>query len=433
MLTRLRKLRKRFIMTNMLLVGAVILFVFVSSCIVSYRAARRQVFRALSDALAEEIRREEAPDFDPSFSPPAGQDGGFKQNGVLFQSVYIYTARVDRDGAVLPIGESAESADPVAVEEAVRSILEEPKSEDVLSSGHLIYQRVSYQGEQRVAFCSDRGLRSASNLFFLVMGGGCVVMLVFIYFISRLLAGIAIRPIEEAWVSQKQFIADASHDLKTPLTVILADTSIMREELERGSVSPHWIDGIHEEATHMRNLVEKMLELARTDTMKGSLAFVPTDLAELTEKAILQLEPVAFEKEVELEGRIGRAEHPTDPATFTRLLYILIENAIKYSEGGKVIVRLRTEKQFIRLSVENTGTIAEEDLARIFERFYRADKARGTGGFGLGLSIAKNLADALGGELKAGSADGKTVFTFLLRRQFLAEIADLAGQTRREK
>lgn len=423
MLNRLKKLRRQFILTNMILVGLMIAVVFVSVCVISYRTARRNIYTSLSDAISDVIRRETEDRSDP-LPPQEDFTDDDSDSRRAMTSFLIFTASVSADGEITVYDDNGSGKEFVLSRAA--AILGEEKSKNVLLSKQMIYSKRTYEGSTYLAFCPDEPLQTTSRLAFFIAAGAAGAMLLFLYVICRILAGIAIRPVETAWTSQEQFIADASHDLKTPLTVILADAELLRGGLAAGKADPRWIDGIREEAERMRTMVEKMLELARTDQLKGALTFVATDLSDLSEQAILQLEPIAFDRNVILEQKIRpHVEYPTDPETFTRLLYILIENAVKYTPSGeKIRVSLRTEKQYIRLTVENPGSISEEDIAHIFERFYRADKARTVGGSGLGLSIAKNLAEALGGELKAESAGGKTAFILRFRRQFLSELAD---------
>lgn len=179
-----------------------------------------------------------------------------------------------------------------------------------------------------------------------------------------------------------------------------------------------WIESTEEEAQYMRGLVDRMLELAKSEDMGTKAMLSDLDISELSQRVILQFEPVAFERQVTIESDITpEVRIKAEMESYVRLIHILIDNAIKYSpEGGRVTVRLSVAKQTARLSVHNEGdAIPAEDLPHIFERFYRADKARGTGGYGLGLSIAKNIAEAMGGKISAESSPAHgTVFTVLL-------------------
>ena len=242
------------------------------------------------------------------------------------------------------------------------------------------------------------------------------------FLISLLLSGLALRPAERAWEQQRRFVADASHELKTPLTVILTNTGILLRHPEQTVAQQRkWVEYIREEAQRMRELVEDLLFLARHDAGRDQAPAQTVDLAELLWSALLPFEPVAFEQGVTLESGIqsgvtvrGRSEE------LRRLAAILLDNAVKYAgPQGQVRVALaRGEKGGACLTVRNTGpAIPPEHLEHLFERFYRADnsRARSSGGYGLGLAIAKSIVDSHRGTITVQSREEEgTCFTVRL-------------------
>ena len=243
------------------------------------------------------------------------------------------------------------------------------------------------------------------------------------FLISLLLSSLALRPAAAAWEQQRRFVADASHELKTPLTVILTNTGILLSHTgDPIAKQQKWVEYIRDEAQRMRTLVEDLLFLAKNDGERtGELQPEPVALTELVWSALLPFEPVAFEQGVELVsdveeriGIIGRADQ------LRRLVAILLDNAVKYAgPGGKVVLRLELgEKNGVRLTVNNTGApIPPEHLPHLFERFYRADdsRARASGGYGLGLSIAKSIVDKHRGTIAVTSTvEAGTTFTVKL-------------------
>ena len=186
---------------------------------------------------------------------------------------------------------------------------------------------------------------------------------------------------ERAAEREKQFVADVSHDLKTPLAVIAANNSILLEnpEAPAGSLS-RWVDSTGQAARQMQGLVDEMLTL--TVAQRGiSTPLMPTDLSGAVTKAALQLESVAYDKQVALETDI--AAHITvqgDPDALQRIVSSLIENAIKYEPiGGSVTVTLAAVRRQARLTVQNRGSvISPEALPHVFDRFYRGNKSRGS-------------------------------------------------------
>jgi signal transduction histidine kinase len=181
-----------------------------------------------------------------------------------------------------------------------------------------------------------------------------------------------------------------------------------------------WLESTKAEGEYMKSLVDRMLELARTETISDKLELSEIDISELTEGIILQLEPIAFDSGVTINSRITpEIVLKTNPSELSRLIHILVDNAIKYShEGNEVSVFLIYNKKDIELCVNNHGDIIpKESLAHIFDRFYRTDDARTKGGFGLGLSIAKNITSALGGQISASSSEENgTTFSVRFKR-----------------
>lgn len=216
-----------------------------------------------------------------------------------------------------------------------------------------------------------------------------------------------IRPVQRAWEQQKTFIADASHELKTPLTVILANLSILRRHRQQSIEScESWIESTQEEAEQMRRLVEDMLTLARTENEQSAWVYADVNLSDLCNRALMTFEPVAFDKGVTLESHIEDNLSAVCSETHIRqLMTILLDNAIKYAGGEKkVTVTLTQRHDGVELCVRNTGSpIPADALPHIFDRFYRESAHRPGDGFGLGLAIARQIVQAHRGEIRASS------------------------------
>ena len=252
-------------------------------------------------------------------------------------------------------------------------------------------------------------------------------VLVVMFFLSLILSKLTIRPVEKAWDNQRQFVADASHELKTPLTVIMSNTDMVQRSLQKllddteENALPaaklernlHRMDNVHEESLRMKELIGELLEVARGDVGQNTSEFTEFSLSELVEDSLITWESVFFER-----GKIltGNAEPDItitgDRTTLRRLTEILIDNALKYSfEKSTTTVNLKKEKlgskKVIHLSVANEGTpLTPEEISHLFDRFYRADSSREkTSGYGLGLSIAEAIVEAHKGKIWA-EADG---------------------------
>lgn len=236
--------------------------------------------------------------------------------------------------------------------------------------------------------------------------------------ISYFLAKWALRPAENAWNRQQQFVADASHELKTPLTVILANLRILLSHKEDSIASQEcWIKNTQSEAESMKNLVEELLFLARSDANLASVPKSAQNLSDLTWNTLLLFEPVAYEQGVTIsENIMPDLMVFADSEQIRRLLTILLDNACKYAEGEKhVTLNLSCQRDTIFLTVKNTGKqIPADELPLLFERFYRSDKSRTKSGYGLGLSIAQAIAQAHHGKISVESTKETTSFTVTL-------------------
>ncbi|MDD6085178.1 MAG: HAMP domain-containing sensor histidine kinase [Oscillospiraceae bacterium] len=214
--------------------------------------------------------------------------------------------------------------------------------------------------------------------------------------IAVILSNWTVKPVKEAFVKQKQFISDASHELKTPLTVISANADLLEEEIGENK----WLGYIKGQTERMRTLVYELLDLSRMDAAKEpEKVFTEFSLSEAVTNAALPFESSAFEQNKNLQINIQDGILYTgNEKQIKQLTAIFIDNAIKYSnEKGNIIVTLRKEKERPVLEFFNTGcTIKDDEREKIFERFYRSDssRARQTGGYGLGLAIAKSIMDS---------------------------------------
>ena len=232
--------------------------------------------------------------------------------------------------------------------------------------------------------------------------------LVLLFFISIYFTNKAIIPLEEIFKKQKQFIADASHELRTPLTIINTNVSLLREnEMETIYSQRKWINYIESQADRMSILINEMLSLANLDANKKKEEKVNINLSKMLSDSLLVFEVVIFEKGLILEDLADNIFIKGEQNQIKKLISILMDNAIKYTNNnGKITVSLINERNKAKLIVRNTGEgIKREHLEKIFERFYRVDDSRdrGTGGYGLGLSIAKSIVEDHKGKIHAES------------------------------
>lgn len=250
-------------------------------------------------------------------------------------------------------------------------------------------------------------------IFIIITGIG----LIFIFFISILLANWTIKPVAKAWNQQKQFIADASHELKTPLTVISTNTDvILSNSNDIVKNQSKWLNYIKNETIRMTKLVNNLLYIAKYDANETNITLKKIDLSNIISSICLQYEPLIYENNKKLITDIdNNLTIMGDEDKIKQLINILMDNALKYSlNNGIIKISLKKNKQSnIYITVSNSSeTISKEQLSKIFDRFFRVDSSRNrkTGGSGLGLNIAKSIVEIHKGSINVMSKDNITSF-----------------------
>lgn len=251
-------------------------------------------------------------------------------------------------------------------------------------------------------------LRSDALETALYLLGALLLLLLACGVISWYLSGLAMRPVEQAMEREKQFVADVSHDLKTPLAVMQASHHILLENPgQTVKEGMQWLNRSGEAMQNMRSLIDDMLTLSAVDSAQRLPRRETVDLSHVVSKAALQMEAMAFDRGIALETTITEGiSIAGDGEALLRIASGLIENAIKYEpENGHISISLSAQGRKILLTVRNFGSvIAEEDLPHVFERFYRGDKARPSRqGHGLGLAIIKRTVELMNGRIEAKS------------------------------
>ena len=237
----------------------------------------------------------------------------------------------------------------------------------------------------------------------------------FLFFgISILLSRWVIKPVATAWDQQRQFVADASHELKTPLSVIMANAELMQGEDTSEEDRKTYSGNILGMTYQMRSLVENMLEMARVDNGTVKMNFSAVDFSQLVSDAALSFQLLYEEKEMGLRcmAADGIQIHGSEQHLY-QVMDVLLDNALKYSiPGSMVCVDLVSAGRNCLLSVSSVGApIAKADLKNIFKRFYRGDSARSmNGSYGLGLSIAESIVETHKGKIWAESKNGENIF-----------------------
>ena len=393
----IRRLRWKVIGLNMGMVFCVLLAVFAAV----YFSSRAVIARSVQQQLQQVLQTGSGYDL----SQP-GQEGG-----------PCFVAEVYASGTVRVSGNSYyDLTDKAALVDIVTAALSADSDEGVLAEHHLRYLRQTGLLSTRIAF-TDSTLEQAT-LRSLLTGSLLIGLaaLAVLFACSYVLSGAVTRPVDRAWQQQKQFLSDASHELKTPLTVILSSAELL--EQSAAPEQKQYVDNVRAESRRMKRLVEDMLTLSRVERGGEHLPDTTADLSDAAADAALRFEPVAYEAGHTLSydiapGLLVRG----DSGKLEQAVAVLLDNAIKYAAPGTE-VRLDAARQGKNacLWVENEGDpIPADKLPHIFDRFYRADASRTDGGsFGLGLPIARAIVEAHRGTLRCDSGGHTTRFTITL-------------------
>lgn len=419
----IEKLQRKFVAICMTMVTAVLAMVF----LLVGMAAQRNIESITQEVLHRVINESYSTAFPPGY--PSGGSSvtpfpGLNLGGNDVQLPYFTVAVWPRENgytAYVTGGTYANLEDTEELQTILRECLDQNLREGTIKTYNLRYLRQENGLFEKIAFVDmSMELATLREMMHSYLRIGLAALLLLLG-TSILLSRWATHPVEKAWRQQRQFLSDASHELKTPLTVILSNAELLdASSLEERPA--RWADNIRSEARQMKFLVEEMLTLARADNMTRTTAMEVVSLSELATDCALAFEPVAFEAGKPLEYQIQPDITVLgDREKLRQVVSILLDNAIKYgADGGTIHLSLEKTERQAKLSVENPGEpIPAEKLPHLFERFYRADDSRGEkSGFGLGLSIAASIALEHKALLKAESDQISTRFscTFPLKR-----------------
>ena len=399
------RLQKKFILICTVSVLAVVALVFAAFLVLNISTMNRNM-----DILAERVS-DGGGRFPDYFDEKPVPDKNPQKNGKRFDFITPETPFATRHFSVFFNGEEKVTK---IFTESIYSISEEAAveyAETVIESGgkrgwisNYRYNVFETDHGKSVVFVD--GSMSRSALMQSTSIAGCVLLgcAALVLILICLLSGKAVKPIAESYEKQKQFVTDANHELKTPLTLILANLDIAESELGKNE----WLDDIRSEGYRMTELVNRLVALSRMDEENHKISSTEIELGKLVASTVVEFEHLARDRGKTIASDIDASvAYCGDEALISQLIGILLDNAIKYCDnGGEICVSLRRGRKIV-LAVENTYSAVEEiELGRLFDRFYRADKARKfTGGYGVGLSMAKSIAEKHKGEISAYKKD----------------------------
>lgn len=402
----MNKLKNKVFCTIFLILSITLLTLTVAFNFQKYFEEKKNIINAL-DSLSNVNKDNKMP-------PPNDE---FNSN-IRFLDSDIYTVLVDENNNIKEvINHSNKDIDDTLIEKKATKIL---KSGNIRQEyvGCLYFSNYSYR-----YFANDSLLIfDNSNVRLSLFRSLIISILIFLileavaFILSRAITDWIIIPVKSSFEKQKQFIADASHELKTPLSVILASS----EALEENPAEVKWIKNIQNEASRMGNLISNLLDLAATEEKKiENIKY--GNLSKAIELSVLTFEVKAFEKNIKLKYDIEENINTKfDYVDIRQLVEILFDNAIKHSKPNhNIYVTLKTKENQILLKVINEGSkIPKGEEEKIFERFYRIDKSRNRdeNRYGLGLAIAKNIVENHNGKISANSNNNQTTFLVILKK-----------------
>ncbi|KQO18151.1 sensor histidine kinase [Paenibacillus sp. Leaf72] len=425
------KLRNRFLIVNLVIISVVMLIAFASIYVITYRNVQADINDEIhrvadfyqkpsggSDASPSGRHKGESPSapLDNGAIDKGSMDSGPMDNGDSRPERSVaFSLKTDAEWNITSTTSPFEMDSEfyaAAVQEA--STVTKNTGQFSLDGSHWAFLKQQTNEGYNLVFLDVTAQQDIlTNLIYTFSVVG-LAMLIILFFTSRFFANQSIRPVREAFDKQKQFIADASHEMKTPLTIINTNTDVLLSNSEDTIHNQaKWLHYIKSETERMTKLTNDLLYLTEMDDARTSMIYSKFNMSDAVENIILTMEAVIFEKNVSLDYDIepdlmvqGSSEQ------IKQVVMILLDNAVKYTSAkGTVTMSLQKQQNDIVLAVTNTGEgIAAEHLTRIFDRFYRTDssRARKQGGYGLGLAIAKSIIDQHKGKIYAKSTVGES-------------------------
>ncbi len=330
-----------------------------------------------------------------------------------FETRY-FTVELDNNGEIRFVNTDRIAAvDQTQAADYARSLYKKNKTSGFYGNYRYGTKTVGESDTMYIFVDCTRELSNFKNFLLVSIAVG-ISAFVAVFLLVFFLSGKVMKPIAESYAKQKRFITDASHEIKTPLTVIGANTEV----LEMQGVENEWTIGIREQVKRLTSLTEKLVFLARMDEESQTLKATDFSLSDAVEETVKPFCAVAVSKGMMLESDIQKnVSYCGDESMIRQLISMLVDNALKYSdENGQVRVQLKTTGSKIQFAVSNPAKELNGDLNILFERFYRNDKSRNseTGGHGIGLSVAKAIVEAHKGKITAHGENGTVVFTATL-------------------
>ncbi|OXS54265.1 two-component sensor histidine kinase [Cohnella sp. CIP 111063] len=427
------RLRNRFLLMNMVIITVMMLVAFASIYTITFQNVNRDIEMELHRVSEFYRKANEGPgrggdwkggpeqplQGEASGEPPMFE-GGSKEFSPPERSV-SFALMTDASGNLLSVDSRFGMEDEFYETAADKAASKTPKGgRFTLDGTRWAYSAQPESNGYMIVYMDVTAQQKILTNLIYTFAAVALVMLAVIYATSRYFANRSIAPVREAFDKQKRFIADASHELKTPLAVIQTNADVLlANETETIGEQAKWLHRIKSETERMKTLTNDLLYLTQMDDSKAETLHVPFNVSEAVESVVLAMEAVIFERSLSLDYTVEPGLTATGSAEqIKQVVMILLDNAIKYNRpDGTVGLTLRRHHGHIQLAVTNSGSgIPAEHLDKVFDRFYRTDasRSRKQGGYGLGLAIAKSIVEQHRGKIQARSVPGETT-TFVVQ------------------
>lgn len=424
-----KKLRKKFIILNMAMMSVAVIFAFLTIYLITMNNIENQNSLKLDNASSAALRQIDNPEenyneilvtdvpsnyYIPSFSILLNENGQpiFNSSISDFTKEFYYNL-IDR--ALNNTTNKIEiDKKTYQFSMALAFAQTENSSDDINGIKATQLQLITF-----IDITDSENTLNQLLLTFIIIG---VFMLGAIFLISVFFARKSVAPIESSYFRQKQFIADASHELKTPVASIGANIEAIESNADDTvSSQKKWMEYIKIELERMNKLINDLLSLAKFDNLQTTFHVTLVNVSDIVNDSLLTMEAFAFERGIEIHSEIkDDVVAVMDGEKYEQVIKILFDNAVKYvNESGKIDIALKENKNHVIFEISNTGDgIAPEHLDKIFDRFYRVDSSReNNGSYGLGLSIAKTIVDHMNGKITVRSVVGQsTTFTVTISK-----------------
>ena len=418
----MKELRKKTVLTIFFILSAILITALSVLNLNSYRREYLSIEHGLSIFDNKGGFRDGPP------GPKGTNNGEMKPiprdlDNMMIMDNEVYTVKLDKDGNITDIYSHGNTSDDFDIEKIASGIRDtvSDSTSDLIFIGNLYHDDYSYKYRNSDLIVVLNNEERSSKLRTLLIGSVVffIFMEAFLFLVSRLITGWIVKPAEEAFRRQKEFIADASHELKTPLAVIMASADELKSD-ETADKNEQYIENIRYESDRMNRLITGLLNLSKLEDDRPAVSYMEEDLSKIIEKTCLSFDGVAFEQSVMIQTDIeDNLKLKCSKDEMEKMISTILDNAVKHSYRDTTVrVTAHRIKGGIMIKIINSGDpIPDEDKERIFERFYRSDRSRDRSDnrYGLGLAIARRIALNHNGDIKAYSRDGDTTFEIMLK------------------